>query len=260
MLNDLVKIAQISDIHIGPDTSLVQGIDVRANFLNTLDIVQSNDIDLIVLSGDIAVDEAEAEAYAWVAQVLENVKKPWVIMAGNHDDISVMNRYLHIADDVVDNMLFFKRVIKGRHIFFLDSSTNQVQTAQLDWLKREAANIKEEIMLFMHHPPAICGCNFMDTKYPLRNIDEVRAAFSEINNLNHIFVGHYHTEKFIVQDGKNIHLTPSTMMQIDVNEPEFKIEHVSPGWRYISWSGSRMDTEVHYLIDGPKPHTANSIF
>jgi len=114
--------------------------------------------------------------------------------------------------------------------------------------------------VFMHHPPAICGCLFMDTKYPLKNIDEVRKSLKKVPNLHNIFVGHYHTEKFIVQDGKNIHLTPSTMMQIDTRTPNFRMEHVRPGWRIIDWYDGRMDTEVHYLMEAPEPLSGPSIF
>lgn len=260
MIENRLRIAQISDIHVGPTNDLVQNIDVRLNFLKALDSIRNKSIDLVVLSGDIAYDRGEAGAYEWVASIMKEYPLPSVVMGGNHDKVSTMEKFFDIADDMKNGMLYFKRVIKGHHLFFLDSSTNQVQTEQLEWLKLEAAKVDDEVMLFMHHPPAICDCLFMDTKYSLHNIEEVRSAFKKIHNLHNIFVGHYHTEKFIVQDGKNIHLTPSTFMQIDTRTPNFRMEHTSPGWRIIDWNDGRLETEVHYGLDTPAIPTGPSIF
>lgn len=260
MIEERLRIAQISDIHIGPTDDLVQNIDVRANFLKCLDAVRGKAIDLVVLSGDIAADRAEPGAYEWVAGIMKDFPIPWVVMGGNHDKISTMQKYFDLEADLKNGMLYFKREIKGHKLFFLDSSTNKVDSEQLQWLQKEAAQTEDEVMMFMHHPPAICGCLFMDTKYPLRNIDEVRAAFKKIHNMHNIFVGHYHAEKFIVQDGKNIHLTPSTFMQIDTRTPNFRMEHSSPGWRIIDWYNGRLDTEVHYALDAPEVVAGPSIF
>lgn len=260
MIENRIRIAQISDIHIGATDDPVQNIDVRANYLKALDAIRNKSIDLVVLSGDIAYDRAEPGAYEWVASVMKDYPLPWCVMGGNHDKISTMEKYFDFGEDLKNGMLYFKRVIKGHHLFFLDSSTNVVQEEQLVWLQKEAAKTEDEVMLFVHHPPAISGCIFMDTKYPLQNIEQVRVALRKIPNLRNIFVGHYHAEKLIVQDGKNIHLTPSTFMQIDTRTPHFRMEHSSPGWRIIDWYNGRLDTEVHYALEAPEVLPGPSIF
>lgn len=260
MADDRIRIAQVSDIHIGPTEGLVQDIDVRANFLKTLNAILEKAVDLVVISGDIAADRAEPEAYEWVASVLKEYPLPYVLMGGNHDRISTMAEFFEFGDDLKNGMLYFKRELKGHHLFFLDSSTNVVQTEQLHWLRDEAAKVEGEVLLFIHHPPAISGCVFMDNKYPLQNIDEVRRILKQIPNLHNIFVGHYHAEKFVVQDGKNIHLTPSTFMQIDTRTPFFRMEHTMPGWRIIDWYDGRLDTEVHYALEAPPASNGPSIF
>jgi len=260
MIDDRIRIAQLSDIHVGPTEDLVQNIDVRANFIKALDAIRGKSIDVVVISGDVAADHAEPGAYEWVSQIMSKYPIPYVVMGGNHDKISTMSKYFELGSDLKNGMLYFKRELKGHHLFFLDSSTNEVQTEQLSWLEKEAAKVPGEVLVFMHHPPAICGCKFMDAKYPLNNIDEVRACFRKIPNLHNIFVGHYHTEKFLVQDGKNIHLTPSTFMQIDTRTTGFRMEHASPGWRIIDWSDGRLDTEVHYALESPVETSGPSIF
>jgi len=260
MESALIRIAQISDIHIGGTLEPVQDIDVRANFLKALHGIAGKNIDLIVLSGDLAAEDGEEGAYAWVAEIMANITVPWVVMGGNHDRISAMAKYFNLKDDLKNGMLYFSRVIKGRSLFFLDSSSNYVADEQLDWLYRNASMITDEVLLFMHHPPALCGCLFMDTRHPLRNIEDVRATLRSLPNIHNVFVGHYHTEKLVVQDYKNIHLTPSTFMQIDTQTPGFRVEHVRPGWRIIEWNQSRLETEVHYALEAPENPSATRIF
>lgn len=255
-----IRIAQISDIHIGGSADPVQDIDVRENFLTALAAVRDKNMDLLVLSGDLAAEEGEPGAYAWVSEVMKDFAFPWVVMGGNHDNVATMARYFDIASDLHEGMLYFHREIRGRHLFFLDSSSNSVHSKQLDWLYKEVSAVKNEVLLFMHHPPALCGCAFMDSRHPLRNIEEVRNVLRALPNIHNVFVGHYHTEKLVIQDFKNIHLTPSTMMQIDTHTPGFRMEHVRPGWRLIEWGIDRMDTEVHYALETPRNASQTHIF
>lgn len=260
MQSEMIRIAQISDIHIGGSPDPVQDIDVRTNFLQVLQAVTQMEIDLLVLSGDLAAEEGEPGAYQWVQETMHDFPVPWVVMGGNHDQVSTMAQYLDIQDDLKNGLLYFQREVKGRHLFFLDSSQNVIQTEQLDWLYQQVSAIPHEVLLFIHHPPALCGCHFMDERHPLRNIEPVRETLRSLPNIHNIFVGHYHTEKLVVQDYKNIHLTPSTMMQIDTHAPSFRMEHVRPGWRIIDWGLDRMDTEVHYLLETPQNADSTSIF
>lgn len=260
MNSAMIRIAQISDIHIGGTAEPVQGIDVRGNFLKVLKAIDVKNIDLVVLSGDLAAEEGEEGAYEWVSGIMANFPIPWVVMGGNHDHVSAMAKYFDLGKDLKNGLLYFKREIKGRTLFFLDSSHNFLQTEQLDWLYKEASSIQEEVLLFIHHPPALCSCLFMDTRHPLRNIEETRSTLRSLPNIHSIFVGHYHTEKLIVQDFKNIHLTPSTMMQIDTHSVGFHMEHVRPGWRIIEWGMDRLETEVHYALEVPENASDTTIF
>jgi Icc protein len=105
----------------------------------------------------------------------------------------------------------------------------------------------ETVLLFVHHPPLLCGCQFMDSHYPLQNREEVWTQLQCLPAIEHIFCGHYHTDTTVVRDGKQIHVTPSTMMQIDRDTPTFAIAHTRPGWRIIEWSTRKVHTYVEYL-------------
>jgi len=93
----------------------------------------------------------------------------------------------------------------------------------------------------------LCNCEFMDRKHSLRNHEEVWQVLTELPAINHIFCGHYHTEKSVRRDGKFVHITPSTMLQIDKKTCKFNVENTLAGWRMIEWHNDDFSTYVEYL-------------
>lgn len=241
-----LKLAQITDIHIGPKDELYSGIDVRARFMLALNYMQEFEIDYIVVSGDLAIDFGEIEAYEWIYQQLESQPIPYIVMAGNHDSVERMNKVFDLEDDIQEDMLFFKKELKGFPIYFLDSEPDWVATQQLDWLVNETDKDPRPSLLFMHHPPALSGCQFMDRKYPLRNIPEVQKSLKLIENIKDIFVGHYHTDKVVRFADKRVYITPATQMRISETNPDFEMVPQGAGWRYIEWDGETLLTECKY--------------
>ncbi len=247
MSNNLT-IAQVTDLHIGPDDVLYRGIKGRQQFLDVLQVLAEKELDLLVLSGDLSAIEGEPEAYAWLKEVLTTFPHPYIVMAGNHDHVLRMKRAFELADsDVSQGMLYFSRTIKGKRLLFLDSSSYRIPKQQLEWLKTQLADYKKRVLLFVHHPPLLCDCLFMDESHPLQNIDEVWQVLDQCPQIKHIFCGHYHTEKTVEKNGKSVHLTPSTIFQIETEDPEFAIEHSKPGWRMIEWEGEKVQTYAEYL-------------
>ena len=241
----LLKIGQISDLHIGEDENLVQGIDVRANFQKALRSKSMEDINLLVLSGDLANEDGEPGAYRFVFEQVKDLKVPVLVIPGNHDRLDTMAQFFDLQGKIHGEKCYFKYEIAGRTLFFLDSACGTVSKDQLDWLKVEAAKVQGEIFLFMHHPPCLCGHRFMDSKYSLKNKEEVQAVLTEIPNLTHVFCGHYHSEHQMKFSHIHVHAAPPTQMQIDADRPYFKLKSTEPGWQVIYW-GDSVKTEVHY--------------
>ena len=89
MEKKVLKIGQISDIHIGEDASLMQGIDVRKNFLAAYCSESMKDLDLLVLSGDLAYENAEPGAYVYISNLLKDCKVPVCIIPGNIENTGI---------------------------------------------------------------------------------------------------------------------------------------------------------------------------
>lgn len=246
MSSKVIKIGQISDIHIGETESLVQGIDVRANFMAAFESASMKDVDLLVLSGDLANENGEPGAYKYFVDVLKDYKIPYCIIPGNHDRLDVMEKFFDLEGKVHGDRCYYRYDIAGRSIFFLDSACGNVDRRQLDWLKAETAKVKGEILLFMHHPPCHCNHRFMDMNYPLKNIEEVQETLSGIENLTHIFVGHYHCQFDLNIGRQEVHVAPSTQMQIDPEKPYFNLQSSSPGWQTIEWGEDFVETSIYF--------------
>jgi len=243
MSSKVLKIGQITDIHVGEDESLVQGIDVRSNYLKALNSESMQGLDLLVLSGDLANEQAEPGAYRFVAESLKSVKCPVCIIPGNHDEIGVMSKYFDLP--ITNGKCYYSYELEGRTIFFLDSACGDVSRDQLDWLEREVPKAKGEVILFMHHPPIFCNHKFMDLRYSLRNMVEVQQVLSQFKNLHHVYCGHYHSEYLGKFAHITVHVAPPTQMQIDPALPFFSMKSTKPGWLLIRW-GDSVESEVYY--------------
>lgn len=242
----ILKIAQISDIHIGPEAIKYHGIDVRENFLRVLRDVQTRDVDHIVLSGDLALDLGEEDAYVWIKQQMDTQPLPYEVMTGNHDSVERLSRIFGKKDLLNSEMLFFKKELKGHLLYFLDTEPDYLDIKQMEWLRQEHEYMDQNTLIFMHHPPCYAEHLFMDRKYPLHNLEHVQNVFLGMPKIKHVFCGHYHHEKTMKLGNLNVHLCPATQMQISPFNKDFEIGDHRPGWRSIEWNGSELKTEVHY--------------
>ncbi len=231
---NIIKIGQISDLHIGNGRELVQDIDVCGNFIQALDAIQKENLDLLVLSGDLADDKALA-AYEFIAEEMKTYKGDWCFVPGNHDDLFYMNQVFGISKDIQNGEYFYKKMIKGRTLFFLDSSQDRISKDQLLWLKSEALQVKGEALLFVHHPPCYAGHVFMDSKYALQNIEETQFYLNPIENIRYVFCGHYHSELETFFGDKKVLISPSTQMTIEKDTPYFSLKSTKPAWCVIEW-------------------------
>lgn len=246
--NNILHLAQITDIHIGPEDVLYNNINVRENFLRTIeDVKNKGPFDYVILSGDLAIDFGEIEAYYWIKEQLQDFPFPIVYMSGNHDSIERMDRVFDLHNDIKEEMLFFKREFKGLPVIFLDSEPDHIDARQLDWLVETSKSYSKDVLLFIHHPPLLMDCEFMDRKYPLRNHEEVFSKIKECENIKHVFTGHYHSEGQKTKDGINVYTAPATQMQIDKTNHDFELSDIRPGWREISWDGSSLRTDIHMV-------------
>lgn len=246
-MNKPFRIAQLTDLHIGETEEDVYGSPVRKQFLATINALKKQPLDALILSGDLAANAGEYDAYVWIKEQLKIFNCSIYLCLGNHDRLETLKQVFELnPNDCHDDGYYFNTKINGQTCLFLDTSPYFLSNQQMEWLQRQYLENKEEILLFMHHPPIYCGCTAMDNKYALKNISETWKVLKQLERIKYIFCGHYHSEKTVIKDGKTVFLTPSTMAQFDPLATDITISHRNPGWRIIEWDGETLQTSVEY--------------
>jgi len=244
----MYRIAQISDIHISPDSLCRFEVDTRERFVNVIKNIEGCHPDLIVITGDLAYKYSEKESYLWLKDFLREKSLNIIFIPGNHDSPKLISGIFSLGNDFKNGEIYFELQVEGFVLLFLDTSTEILTEKQLKYIKEaDRISCEKSLILFVHHPLFLCDCKFMDASYPLRNIPEVEEVLFSCRNIKAIFSGHYHSE--IEKVFRNIiqYIAPATVFQLP---PEFDYFHPDIsmyGWREIVLSGNKLKSVVHYL-------------
>ncbi|MEM1327791.1 MAG: metallophosphoesterase [Bacteroidota bacterium] len=241
-----MKIGLITDLHIGFEDENTYGVDVRSNFEAILQEVQRNEVNQLVIAGDLCFRDGEEVIYEWIKPKLDATGTPYHVIVGNHDSSSMMNA-LFGYDDLTDDRLYYKKQWNGWDALFLDSGLKNVDDVQLQWLEKQIQQSDNRIILFIHHPIVYAEALFMDEHHGLDNMQAVQQILAKSWYQIPVFSGHYHTEKIIVKDDFIQYITPSCFFQIDPRVPEFKVDHYDIAHRLIDLGKDSYRTTVRYI-------------
>lgn len=243
----MMKIAQLTDLHIGQHGEKPQGVDVRANFLKLLEGVRRFQPDHLVVSGDLCVRDGERSIYEWIKGHLDALGIPYELISGNHDDPALMATVFGKEADLHGDAVYFIRRWADWPVLFLDTTHGVLPADQREWLRKQLGQHDRPVIIFMHHPPFRSGVPHMDRKYPLTNREEVQEVLFAHPHPITIFTGHYHVDKAVACRNVQMYITPSAYFQIDQHEEDFQVDHTRPGLREITLKGERILHSVVYV-------------
>lgn len=161
----MLKILHISDIHYknkysNPDNSYEEILyKMRNPILNLKDCLKTvnlNEIDLIIISGDLC-DSGSIEDYQTLKKIIDKLFKDKIVLftLGNHDIKE--NFKVGWLKREADNMpLNYSYHFKGYDIISLDNSVydnpdGYLSEKSFKWLKKELKKNSNPKILFMHH-------------------------------------------------------------------------------------------------------------
>lgn len=241
------KISLITDLHITTEGNLANDVDTRANFLQIMDAVKSENPDHLIIAGDLCFRTADNRVYEWVKSHLDDAGISYDIIAGNHDDsgkiadIFGLEKYYHPDQ----NELYYVKQILGKRVIFLDTAIGEMSSTQYEWLDNELSRHQID-WIVMHHPPVFGGVPHMDNNYAFTQQKQFQEHIRNYGLPLKIFCGHYHVEKTIDMDNMQVFITPSCFVQIDKNHEEFHADHYEIAYRNIIFDQSYFATSVHY--------------
>lgn len=217
-----MKIALITDIHIDDEGILPLDIDTRTNLTKTLAHIQEKTYDLLICTGDLCNKTGETHLYEWIKAQLAMAQVPYLIISGNHDTSSVLAEVFEYKNNLHGGELYYTQLVADQLFIFLDTSRAELSDQQWEWLEDQIKNIPKDVYIFMHHPPVYVGSLFMEPRYSFTQIERFQAMCKKYVTLRfHVFVGHFHMERTIIQENLNVFITPSTFVQIDPDSADF---------------------------------------
>ncbi len=242
-----MRIIQLTDLHVGEEGELGYGVDVRANFLKILQAASDLKPDYIVVTGDLCLHTGAANVYQWLKGHLDGTGIPYQVISGNHDDPLLMAAAFGKLEEVQGEELYYFKEWKGVPCLFLDTTTAEMSSQQLNWLKKCLSTIQKKVLVFMHHPPMLANMPWMDRKYPFLMREAIQEVFFAHPYAVNVFCGHYHIERTVQQRNLTMHITPSCYFQIDPHAEEFKIDHYYIALREIEVEGDILRHSVYYF-------------
>ncbi|MFG2052460.1 metallophosphoesterase family protein [Micromonospora sp. NPDC048930] len=234
------RILHLSDTHIGADGHDEDGVDAAAALDRILhDARHVPDLDLVVVSGDIADDgslDGCAAARERVGRFAADRGIPHVYCPGNHDTRRSFAAVLgsgHLAADGTDageladpaaELRTAVSVVRGLRVVTLDSLVpgavhGVLGDEQLRWLRSVLDRPAEAgTVVVLHHPPIALPSSPLMASVNLRDADAFAAALAG-SDVRAVLCGHYHLQVSGFLAGVPVWVTPGVVTRIDLTAP-----------------------------------------
>jgi 3',5'-cyclic-AMP phosphodiesterase len=243
-----VILAQISDphVHVGPgDLGSAEALAAAVRAVAELHPAP----DALLLSGDLT-DHASDEEYRRVAELLEPLRLPLHVLAGNHDDRAALRRHLG-APGEGDEPIQYAVGVAGLRLVACDTTVpGLVEGAfgadRLGWLEACLAEAADTpTIVAMHHPPILTGMPAMDALgMPEADHAAIAELLARAPQVKRVVTGHVHRAITGESGGRPVFVCPSSHLQLAldlvskeialVREPPCFALHVATGREVVS--------------------------
>lgn len=227
----MLRIAQITDLHLGEPGEHYLDLDLRGRFRSVLKEAQRWEPDLYAFTGDFSLHDPTEESVLWLKEQIDALNTPYFILAGNHDDREMLRAIFRLKGAAADSIDFVFH-LKGQDLVVLDTSSGELQPGQLAWLQGQLTRGGQPA-IFMHHPPLPLGMPFMDNKHALRNFQPLLDILVTYQREIPIFCGHYHADLNASFHNLRIYVAPPTSFFINPQAEEFQQDFMKPGFQLI---------------------------
>ncbi len=226
--NNNLRFVQVSDAHFSSfeENTSYKFLKKSAELLDDVifQINTSGPYDFVMFTGDLINKPKESELEKFI-QHASKISCPWYAIDGNHD-ISIdgpltKKRFVEMLKDsssaMKSNNIYYAYTPKrGFRVICLDSiidykltSNGEIDSKQLEWLKRELDGHDKDVIVLCTHVPI--EEPYSSPNHRLNNAYEVKRLLREYSNPIVVLQGHYHGVR-AKQDENIIYISSSSLV------------------------------------------------
>lgn len=246
---------QISDLHIVEPGQKTHGVAPMAeNLARCIEYINGMEPapELVLITGDIA-DGASRVQTEYAADLLRQLRHPYYIIPGNHDDRGVLWSVFGkgAIPGRADEFLNYVVDLPGMRLIALDSviagkSGGQICACRNAWLDaRLQEDANTPTVIFLHHPP--CNFGVAETDFDgFLGAGEFADTVASYPDIAGVLCGHIHLTAHSPWAGTVVSTAPSMGMQLFpdfalrkpsqflVEAPAFQLHKLEPDGRLIT--------------------------
>jgi Icc protein len=213
--------------------------------------------DAVVATGDLT-DDATAEEYGLLAELLAPLDMPVYLAVGNHDDREALrkafprDRHLHgedgfvqyAVDDLAVRLLVLDTLIP-------DAPGGELCERRLAWLDRMLQASNRPTIVAQHHPPLVTGLTVMD-RMALRDPPAEAAVLSRHRHVERVISGHYHRTIHARFGSTIASVCPSVAHQLLLNlvpDADIGFGFEPSAFQLHFWNGAELVTHTQMVED-----------
>lgn len=254
------RVVQLTDLHLQSDqTAVLRGVQttIVARDLIAQLVRDADQIDLLVLTGDLAHDE-QLSTYLLLKEFLGPLAERSLFLPGNHDDRGHLCAAFPERAHSDAGFVCFSQAVAGWQLFGIDTQVTgkvfgRVSEPQMDWTVAQfRQHADSPALLFMHHPPINVGSEWMDA-IGLENQEAFANFARSQQSLRAIAAGHVHHEFEGRLGTIPTYTTPSASIQFDPRASEVKIAPLPRGYRVFELDGEMYRTYVVRVPETDRP-------
>jgi Icc protein len=246
-----LSLLQVTDIHVLPTfENTLLGVQTERYFHDVLAhaFEKRKNYDLLLLTGDLAQSPCVA-SYQRILEKIETLQIPVRCLAGNHDNFDLMQHIFNTPQISCQKQTRFdKWQILTLNSQIIGQEKGYLAQTELDFLETCLHENKDLFTLIaLHHNCLPTGSAWLDTM-TIENSDAFLNMVTRFPNVKVIANGHIHQEMDKKTGGISVLGTPSTCFQFALNNADFKMDRMAPGYRIIDlFDDGTIETCVHRI-------------
>lgn len=260
-------IAQISDIHIVEKGRKTLGVAPMETNLITC-VAQLNSFeprpDVVLITGDIT-DNGLVSEVENAAQILSELKYPYYIIPGNHDNLETLWQGFGGANIPAKSEKFQNYVIEGHDVRLIGMDSTipnahggELCEERLAWLAQRLAEAPTRpTIIFMHHPPVKCSILETDEDGFI-GADKLGKIIGQYENIERILCGHIHLTTHTKWNGTIVSTSPGNGMRLGLDlsmKKQSKFYLDSPAFQLHHWTKQKnLITHTVHIRDKSRPY------